>query len=360
MKNKKYWLLTSLVTLLPILAGLLLWNSLPDKLPTHFGADGTADGWSGKAFAVFGIPVLMLLFHWIIYLTTRLDKQNRGHNEKVLNLIGLLFPAMSVVFGVLIYNTALGLEINMARILFPLLGLFFVLVGNWLPKVRQNSTLGIKLPWTLYSEENWNKTHRFAGFIWVLCGLGFLAVAFLPAVNLLWMLPVLLIAMAGAPMVYSWRLAKRQQKAGTYTESQVNKNLKKHPVIQVISLILVILILAGTAFLMFTGDITYTCTGDSLVIEADYWDDLTVQLDTIDSIELRQGVDGIREWGYGSAKLLLGWFTNEEFGGYTRYTYTDSESCIVLHAGEDVLVIADKTPEATQALYEQLLLVISE
>ena len=47
MKNKKYWLVTSLVTLLPIVLGLLLWNRLPEKLPTHFGVDGAADGWSG-------------------------------------------------------------------------------------------------------------------------------------------------------------------------------------------------------------------------------------------------------------------------------------------------------------------------
>ena len=53
MKNKKYWLVTSVVTLLPILLGLLLWDKLPDKLPTHFGIDGAADGWGSKGFAVF-------------------------------------------------------------------------------------------------------------------------------------------------------------------------------------------------------------------------------------------------------------------------------------------------------------------
>ena len=120
MKNKKYWLITSAVTLLPILLGLLLWNRLPDKLPTHFGVDGAADGWSGKGFAVFGIPVMMLFFHIVIFFATRLDKQNRGHNEKVLNLVGLIFPTMSIAFSVLLYTRVLEIELNMSSILFPL------------------------------------------------------------------------------------------------------------------------------------------------------------------------------------------------------------------------------------------------
>ena len=156
MKNKKYWLVTSLVTLLPILLGLLLWNRLPDRLPTHFGIDGAADGWSGKGFAVFGLPLMMLVFHIVILFATRLDKHNRGHNEKVLNLVGLIFPTMSIVNSVVIYAWAMELELSLSSLLFPLLGLLFILIGNWLPKIKQNPTLGIKIRWTLYNEEIWN------------------------------------------------------------------------------------------------------------------------------------------------------------------------------------------------------------
>ena len=356
MKKKTYWLLTSVVTLLPIAVGLLLWDRLPDQLPTHFGADGAADGWSSKAFAIFSVPVIMLVLHWTLYAGTLLDKQNRGHNEKVMNLFGLLFPAMSIVFSLVIYNSGLGFELNLTRILLPLLGLFFVLIGNWLPKVKQNSTLGIKLKWTLYNEENWNKTHRFGGFVWVLSGLGLILASVLPEANLLWVLPVLLIAMVGAPTVYSWRLAKRQQAAGTYTESEVNRALKKHPAIQAVSLILVAVILAATGFVMFTGDIDYACTESSLVIDADYWQDLTVPYSSIDRIELREEAPaGTREWGWGSARLLLGTFRNDEFGLHTRYSYTGCGAYIALYSGGDVLVLAAKDEAATRALYETLL-----
>ena len=356
MKNKKYWLVTSAVTLLPMVAGLILWDRLPEKLPTHFGFDGTADGWGGKGFAVFGIPLMMLALHGILFLGTRLDKQNRGHNAKVMNLTGLLFPAMSIFIGILIYTTSMQIKLNLGSILFPLLGLFFILIGNWMPKVKQNTTLGIKIKWTLYSEENWNKTHRFAGWCWVLGGIAFCVMGFLPGRMLLFLLPIQVGLLAAEPVVYPWRLSKKQKAAGTWTESEVSKKLKKHPVILAVSMILVAAILVGVGFLMFTGDIAYTCTGEALVIEADFHADTTIPYEKIDSIEYRDTAPtGSRTWGYASARLLMGQFENDEFGGYTRYTYVGTDAQVIVTCGEDVLILNAKTEDGTLELYEQLM-----
>ena len=355
MKNKKFWVITSLVTLLPILLGLLLWDQLPEKIPTHFGVDGAADGWSGKTFAVFGLPLIWLVFHVLTYAALRLDKQNHGHNEKVLNLVGLIFPVMSIVSSVYIYMYAMELELSLSAILFPLLGLLFIAMGNWMPKIKQNSTLGIKLKWTLYSEENWNKTHRFAGFVWVIGGVLFCLMTFVPEKALIWLLPAQLVLLAVVPTVYSWALAKKQQREGTYTESEVNKKLKQHPFILAVSAVLVTLILIGVAFLMFTGDIRYTCTNDALLIDADFHSDSSVPYERIDAIEYRtEAPEGIRELGFASARLLLGAFRNDEFGLHTRYSYVGTEACIVLTCGEDVLILTAESEEATRALYEAL------
>ena len=356
MKNKKYWLLTALITLLPMAAGLLLWDKLPDRIPTHFGIDGAADGWSGKGFAVFGIPLMWLAFHLLTWGATRLDKQNRGHNEKVLKLVGLVFPAMSILFAVFMYSRVIPFALDLGMVLLPLLGLFFIAMGNWLPKIKQNTTLGIKLRWTLYNEENWNKTHRFGGYCWVLGGLLLCVTAFLPGAVQLWLIPLQMVLMVLAPTVYSWQLAGKQRKAGTYTESQVSQKLKKHPVILAVSMVMVALILAGVAFIMFTGDITYTCTDTALTIEADFHEDSTVSYELIDSIEFREtSPEGIREWGFASARLMMGWFQNDEFGGHTRYSYTGTDAYIVISCGEDVLVLNADTEEATRVLYEELL-----
>ena len=356
MKNKKYWLVTAAITLLPILLGLLLWNQLPDKLPTHFGVDGAADGFSGKGFAVFGLPLLMLFFHGVIFFATRLDKQNRGHNEKVLNLVGLIFPTMSIVNSVVIYSLALGKELNLTMLLFPLLGLLFIAIGNWLPKIKQNSTLGIRIKWTLYNEENWNKTHRFAGFVWVIGGVLFCLMGFVPEKSLLFLLPLQVLLLAAVPTVYSWNLARKQRAAGTWTESEVNKELKKHPVIMAVSMTLVTVILVGVGIVMFTGNIDYTFTDTALIIEADFHTDSSVAYEKIDSIEFRETApEGTREWGFASARLMMGFFDNEEFGAHTRYSYTGTDACIVVTCGDDVLILNDKDENATRALYEELL-----
>ena len=355
MKNKKYWLVTAAITLLPILLGLLLWNQLPDKLPTHFGVDGAADGFSGKAFTVFCIPLMMLFFHGVIYFATRLDKQNRGHNAKVLNLVGLIFPSMSVVFAVFMYTRAMEIDLNLGCVLFPMLGLMFIAMGNWMPKIKQNSTLGIKIKWTLYNEENWNKTHRVAGFAWVIGGVIFCLMGFVAEKALLFLLPLEVILLACVPTVYSWNLARKQKQAGTFTESQVNKDLKKHPVLMGVTTVLVTVILLGVGYIMFTGDIEYTVTDTTLAIDADFHSDLTISLETIDSIELRQGnPGGTRTWGFASARLMLGWFESDELGDYSRYTYNGCDSYILLTSGDDTLILNAKTEADTQALYEAL------
>lgn len=356
MKNKKFWIVTSLVTLLPMIAGVLLWDALPERMPTHFGVDGAADGWGSKAFAVFGMPALLFLIHWAAYFATRLDRQNRGHNEKVLNLVALVFPALSVMLSLVIYGFGLGREPEMDRLVLPLLGLLLMLIGNWLPKTRQNSTLGIKLPWTLYNEENWNKTHRVGGFTWVLGGLVFLAMGFVDEALLLWLMPLNVALMAGVPVVYSWNLARKQKAAGTYTESTVSRDLKKHPAILAVSTVLVTLILIGAAVVMFTGALDFSFTETELQVEASFYDDIAIGYEQIDSAEYREDApDGVRQWGFASARLLLGLFDNEEFGSYTRYTRTGDTGCVVLTCGEEIVVLGAESQEATRLLYEAIL-----
>jgi hypothetical protein len=126
-------------------------------------------------------------------------------------------------------------------------------------------------------------------------------------------------------------------------------------VILAVTMVLVTVLLAGVAFLMFTGDIVYTVTDTALNIDVDYHSDLTVSLDTIDSVVLHQGKPGgTRTWGFASARLLLGWFESDELGNYARYTYTGCDSYILLTSGEEILVLSARTESETQALYEQL------
>lgn len=357
MKNKKFLLWTSVLTLLPILVGLVLWNRLPAEMPTHWSLSGGPNGWSGKGFTVFGLPAVMLALHWLLVGATYLDRRNVGHNEKLMKVILLIFPVLSNMMMTLLYNIVLGLELNITRVMMPLLGLMFIAMGNYLPKCKQNGTLGIKLKWTLYNEENWNKTHRFGGKVFMLVGLGFVLVGFASQTWMMILMVGLIVLAVAAPTVYSWRLYKKQLVKGTWVQSESSKAAeKKLRRVKWISLIAVVLILTLTAVLMFSGKIDVVYASDSFTIEASYWSDLTVSYAEIDSVEYRaEGVEGTREWGWGSARLLLGLFRSEEFGNYTRYTYTGGGACVVIRSTDgDVLVLNGRNDAATQAIYDKL------
>ena len=205
-KNWKLLTCTTLVILIPILAGILLWDRLPARMPTHWNATGEVDGWSSKPFAVFGLPGILLALHWLCVLGTAADPKKRNHSEKLLHLVHWITPALSVVLGAVTYLTALGQPVRI-EVLLPLLtGLLFTIIGNYMPKCKQNYTIGIKIPWTLNSEENWNRTHRFAGRLWFLGGLLIIATSFLGNV---WIFLTITLVMAFIPFLYSYALHRK-------------------------------------------------------------------------------------------------------------------------------------------------------
>ena len=205
-KNWKVLILTTIVMLLPVLAGLILWNQLPEKMPTHWNAAGEVDGWSSKAFAIFGLPLIMVAAQWLCMLGTAADPKRKNHPEKVLHLVLWIIPVLSVVLHAVTYATALGHSVPMEVVMPILIGLIFTIIGNYMPKCKQNYTIGIKIPWTLDNEENWNKTHRFAGFLWVICGIAIMLTGFLGS---FWIFLPIALVMVFVPVAYSYILHRR-------------------------------------------------------------------------------------------------------------------------------------------------------
>ena len=339
--NKGKLLVSSMIILLPMLAGLLLWNRLPDS----FGQ---------KGFTVFGLPLILLATHWGCLLVTSLDKRQRDQNPKALGMIFWIIPFVSLYANGITYCAVLGRRFD-PLIISPLMtGVLFLFIGNYLPKTKQNQTLGIRIPWTLNNEENWNRTHRFGGKVWFVCGLIMLFSVFLPDGLIMPLNLCIFCAAVLLPVAYSYGIYRQHRREGiSYVPAPKGKN---HRLAAGISIAVVALILLGTAVLMFTGDIEYTCTDDGLAIKADYWPDLTLDYTQITSVEYRTDLSaGARTNGFGSARLLMGTFNNGELGTYTRYSYTGSHDCIVLQAGGETLVLGAKNNAETRALYEAIL-----
>ena len=202
-ENKKTILITALLTVLPMVFGLLLWNQLPEQMATHFNADNKVDGFSSKLFTVVGLPLIMLGGHMLSALITTIDPRRRNISNKMFSLVLWLMPFISIFTLTMIYAYNLGIPINTNLFGHLLVGLIFFIVGNYLPKIRQNYTIGIKLPWTMNNEENWSRTHRLGGVVWMIAGAFILLSGFITSFNAEWTLLGAVLVAILVPTIYS-------------------------------------------------------------------------------------------------------------------------------------------------------------
>lgn len=359
MKNKKLKaLLSSVGVLLPCLFGAIMWNSLPDTMTTHFGGGGLPDGGSGKIFAVFGLPLVLLALQWVCILISNRDKRFKAQEGKATNLIYIIMPILSIFVSAVIYSVALGYEISMRIFILPFV-ILAVTIGNYMPKIKQNHVMGVKLKWTLQSEENWAYTHRITGFAWFLCGLAMMVAAFLPTTLMFILLGIIFVVLISTPPIASFSCYKRQKAEGRWPEnppegfeSIFGTGSKK---VGIVSVGITVIVLVVVAVLMFTGNITAAVQDNTLTVTADYYDDITLSLDKIDRITFEEDFDrGVRKFGYGSAKLSMGVFENGNIGEYTLYAYNATAKTVVIETDGKILAIALETDETTEKLYKEI------
>ena len=205
--NKELVLFTSILILLPSLVGCVFWNQLPEEIPTHFNLLGQADGYNHKMSAIFGLPTLMLLMHWLLLFLMIKDPKSSNISSKIQVLIYWIIPFVSCLSMISIFGESLGYSMMSGLLAQIFMGVVMIVIGNYLPKTRRNYIIGIRLPWTLESDKNWRKTHRLAGKIWVLGGLLLFLNSFVQ-LYVYWVFFLTLFFVVIIPSVYSYQLSK--------------------------------------------------------------------------------------------------------------------------------------------------------
>jgi len=200
MKNKTT-IISTIVCLLPIVLAIIIYDKLPQQVAIHFDIAENPDNYFPKAIAAFGLPLFLAAIN--LYSHFRITKDPKVENASA-SLRGLtmwLLQILSVVLVPVTLFMAMGKQIPITMITMAIVGTVIIICGNYLPKCKRNYTIGIKLPWTLNSESNWNQTNRFSGFVWVIGGLIIIANAFIQ-------IPYLIIAVVAClivlPFVYSY------------------------------------------------------------------------------------------------------------------------------------------------------------
>lgn len=207
MKKYRILILTTFICLLPMIAAAVVYDQLPEQMVTHWNGSGVPDGYSPKAFACFGLPGIMAGVNLLVNFLMENDPKRKNYSQSLRTLMKFLIPVLTVIIGFVTIGTGLGKELNVEMILPFMIGILFIVIGNYLPKCKQNYTMGIKCPWTLNSEENWNRTHHMGGYLFILAGILMILAGFIEALQIVMIAVIILVAVV--PFIYSFWLYKK-------------------------------------------------------------------------------------------------------------------------------------------------------
>ncbi len=212
---KQEWL-QLLILAIPFILLAVTWNQLPDVVPTHWGLSGHPNGYTAKGFGLFVLPIVNIgiaaLLLWIGKIDPKAYKMKLPNAAmKPIRLALTAFVSVLVCVGIV---SALGANFNSGTLIDIVAGIFFILLGNFLPTVKPNYFVGIRTPWSLENPENWRLTHVFGGRLWVVASVVYLILIFLipsfahEAVFLSYLAIIIL-----PPYIYSYVLFQRSKRA---------------------------------------------------------------------------------------------------------------------------------------------------
>ncbi|MCR4794663.1 MAG: SdpI family protein [Ruminococcus sp.] len=199
MKNlKKSDIIALIMCLCAMIPGAVLYDRLPDRIVTNWNLSSNVTGTTTKPFALFGIPLIFTAITLLccIYMRWLEKKRNVG---KLIPIVVIIFPITLYLAQSVIILYALGKMKDIRLVVCVVISVILIVFGNYMPKIRKNCLVGIRTPHIMANDEIWDRTHRFAGIVLIVCGIigfitsliGFFTVSF-----------VILVVSAFIPLIY--------------------------------------------------------------------------------------------------------------------------------------------------------------
>lgn len=212
--NPKIETFPILLLLLTSIASIYFYSVFPEQVPTHWNFAGEVDDYSSKAVGAFLIPGIMVLMYGLFWVLPYLDpkKERYAQFAKVYHVFKFLFIFYFALIYLIASLAALDYPVRVGTWIPVMVGSLFLIIGNYLGKIKMNWFVGIKTPWTLSSENVWNQTHRLGGKLFILAGV---VMALMPMINNSYRLPLFIVAIVAAalvPMIYSYYLFYKENK----------------------------------------------------------------------------------------------------------------------------------------------------
>lgn len=178
---------TSIVCLLPIICGLMYYNKLPESIAIHWGIDNNPNGYFSKPTFVFGMPIMMVALQIFCCIVSDLSDKNPEANKKTVTVYKWIIPIITVILYIVTIMIALGNNLDVRKIVMIILGITFIITGNYMPKVRGNYYINLKAFWVKNKEEKLvNKAVKISGYMLIIGGiLCLISIAFKPVISII-------------------------------------------------------------------------------------------------------------------------------------------------------------------------------
>lgn len=210
--NKPLEAVSILLIVASIGASFYLYAHFPEMVPSHYNIHGEPDAYTQKAFAAFGVPALLLAVYVLMMVVPLLDPKKDRYQEfsKPYQIIRLLLIVYLAALYAVTSLYALGYPVNVADASTIGIGILLIIIGNFMPKLKQTWFVGIRTPWTLSSEAVWRETHRVGGRLFVLGGAAILLSTVLPTSYRWLIFMAVIIGTVVATFVYSYWLWRKR------------------------------------------------------------------------------------------------------------------------------------------------------
>lgn len=207
----KFDLMSLIFILIPLVMTILLYNRLPNQLAVHFGTNGEANGYQGKLTFLLTSVLFLIGIPLLLKITRYIDPKKKNYDkfEPTYDMFRMIFTAFLSVMYITMILFNLGYGVNIQMIVLIGIGVLFTFLGKSMSRIQFNYTMGIRTPWTLANEDVWQRTHRFAGPLWLIGGIAMIILAFLPG-SLAFILMLIIVAIiALVPILYSFIIYKK-------------------------------------------------------------------------------------------------------------------------------------------------------
>ena len=207
---KKEWFVIPFL-LVPFIVSFILWDQIPEEVPTHFNISGEADDWGPKWINAIMLPLIGVGVYVLLLVLPLIDpKKKISNTQKPVAAIRIVTSIFFVGIYAFVMAASLGVEINFASYIIVGVGMLILIIGNYMNSIKSNYFIGIRTPWTLENPDVWKKTHRFGSKVWVIGGLLMMISGFIPAIiESALFITIIVSVLAGLPIIYSYLVYKK-------------------------------------------------------------------------------------------------------------------------------------------------------